>query len=78
LKYHYIGQAFTPEETLRAYTIWAAYASKQEHLTGTIEAGKWADLIFIDILNLGTINPNQLLNGQILKTMVNGKVVYFS
>ena len=63
---------------MRAYTIWAAYASKQEHLTGTIEAGKWADLTFIDIdiLNLGTINPNQLLNGQILKTMVNGKVVY--
>ena len=71
-------QAFTPEETLRAYTIWAAYTSKQEHLTGTIEKGKWADLTFMDmdVLNVGNTNPNQLLNGQILKTMVNGKVVY--
>ncbi|TJY37109.1 amidohydrolase [Pontimicrobium aquaticum] len=71
-------QAFTPEETLRAYTIWAAYASKQEHLTGTIEKGKWADLTFMDtdVLNIGNTNPNQLLNGQILKTIVNGKVVY--
>ncbi len=71
-------QAFTPEETLRAYTIWAAYASKQEHLTGTIEKGKWADLTVmdIDVLNIGTTNPNQLLKGQILKTMVNGKVVF--
>ncbi|WP_347922721.1 amidohydrolase family protein [Pontimicrobium sp. SW4] len=71
-------QVFTPEETLRAYTIWAAYASKQEHLTGTIEKGKWADFTFMDmdVLNIGNTNPNQLLNGQILKTMVNGKVVY--
>ena len=71
-------QAFTPEETLRAYTIWAAYASKQEHLTGTIEKGKWADLTFmdIDILNIGNTNPNGILDGRILKTIVKGKIVY--
>ena len=71
-------QAFTPEETLRAYTIWAAYASKQENFTGTIEKGKWADLTFmdIDILNVGETNPNQILDGNILKTIVNGEVVY--
>lgn len=71
-------QAFTPEETLRAYTIWAAYASKQEHLTGTIEKGKWADLTFIDldVLNVAKTNPKQILDGKILKTMVNGKVVF--
>jgi len=71
-------QAFTSEETLRAYTIWAAYASKQEHLTGTIEKGKWADLTFmdIDILNLGNTNPNGILDGRILKTIVKGKIVY--
>jgi len=71
-------QAFTSEETLRAYAIWAAYASNQENLTGTIEKGKWADFTFmdIDVLNLGNTNPNQLLNGKILKTMVNGNVVF--
>ena len=68
-------EAFTKEETLRAYTIWAAYAAHQEYLTGTIEVGKWADLTFIDtdILNA---KADEILNGQILKTMINGKIVY--
>lgn len=74
-KQWYPEQAFTKEESLRAYTIWGAYAAKQEDLTGTIEAGKWADLTFlnVDILNA---NPEEILKGSILKTMINGKVVY--
>ncbi len=68
-------EAFTKEETLRAYTIWAAYAAHQEDLTGTIEVGKWADLTFIDtdILNA---SAEEILNGQVLKTMINGKILY--
>ncbi len=71
-------QALTPEESLRAYTIWGAYSAKQEQLTGSIEVGKWADLTFmdIDVLNEGITNPSELLNGNILKTMVNGTIVY--
>ncbi|MET2984818.1 amidohydrolase [Aureibaculum conchae] len=71
----YPEQAFTAEESLRAYTIWAAYASKQESLTGTIEKGKWADLTFmnVDVLNA---TPTAILNGTILKTMVNGAFLY--
>ena len=71
----YPEQAFTAEESLRAYTIWAAYATKQERLTGTIEKGKWADLTFInvDVLNA---TPKAILNGTVLKTMVNGAVLY--
>jgi predicted amidohydrolase YtcJ len=72
---YYPEQAFTKEETLRAYTIWGAYAAHQEHLTGTVEVGKWADLTFLDtdILNA---SPEEILKGQVLKTMVNGKVVF--
>ncbi len=71
-------QAFTIEETIRAYTVWGAYASQQERLTGTIEKGKWADLTFIDIdiLNIGQKQPAKLLSGNILRTIVNGKTVY--
>jgi predicted amidohydrolase YtcJ len=74
-KVYFPEQAFTKEETLRAYTIWGAYAAHQEKLTGTIEAGKWADLTFLDtdILNA---NPEEILQGQVLKTMINGKVVF--
>ena len=74
-KSYFPEQAFTKEETLRAYTIWAAYASQQEKLTGTIEVGKWADLRFIDtdILNA---SPEEILKGQILKTIINGKIAF--
>ena len=68
-------QAFTKEESLRAYTIWAAYAAKQEHLTGTIEKGKWADLTFMDV-DILNANPKEILKATILKTMVAGKIAY--
>ncbi len=68
-------QALTKEETLRAYTIWGAYASHQEKLTGTIEVGKWADFTFIDVDVLNA-NPEEILKGKVLKTMINGKVVF--
>jgi predicted amidohydrolase YtcJ len=72
---YYPEQAFTKEETLRAYTIWGAYASHQENLTGTIEVGKWADLTFLDtdILNA---SPDEILQGQVLKTMINGTIAF--
>lgn len=68
-------QAFTAEETLRAYTIWGAYAAKQEALTGTIAKGKWADLTIVDtdVLNAA---PEILLKAKVLYTIVNGKVAY--
>lgn len=68
-------QAFTKEESLRAYTIWAAYAAKQENFTGTIEVGKWADLTFMDV-DLLNATPKEILNGAVLKTMVNGTVMF--
>ncbi len=74
----YPGQALSPEEALRAYTIWSAYASFQEDVLGTIEAGKRADLTILsaDVLNVGTQNPDALWNGKILGTIVDGRVVY--
>ena len=68
-------QAFTKEEALRAYTIWGAFAAKQEHLTGTIKIGKWADLTFMDVDVLNA-TPKEILKGAILKTLVNGNVMY--
>jgi len=74
-KAYFPEQAFTKEETLRAYTIWGAYAAHQEKLTGSIEVGKWADLTFInvDVLNA---SAEEILEGQILKTIINGRVAF--
>lgn len=72
---YFLEQAFTKEESLRAYTIWGAYASHQEKLTGTIEVGKWADFTFIDVDILNGA-PSDILKGAILRTMINGKVAF--
>lgn len=76
-KVYFPEQAFTKEEVLRAYTIWAAQAAKQEHLTGTIEKYKWADLtiVNVDVLNA---SPEDILKGKVLHTVINGKIAFSS
>jgi len=71
-------QRMTAEEALRGYTVWPAYASSREELTGTIEPGKWADIsvLTIDPLNVGTTEPHALLDGEALMTIVEGRIVY--
>ena len=74
----YPEQRMTPEESLRAYTTWAAYASFQEKETGVIAPGRWADITVIDIdpLSVGATDPGMLLKGNIRLTMVSGKIVH--
>ncbi len=74
----YMEEAVTPEEAVRAYTVWPAYAAFREKETGTLEPGKWADLTIlnIDLLNVALTQPDQLLDGEIAMTIVDGQVVY--
>jgi len=44
----YARQSLTREEALHGFTIGAAYAGHLEHVTGTLESGKWADFIVLD------------------------------
>jgi hypothetical protein len=69
-------QRMTPEEALRAYTVWPAYASFREELTGTLEVGKWGDLtvLSMDPLNVGTTDPHTLLEGEALMAVVAGRI----
>jgi hypothetical protein len=74
----YPEQRMTPEEALRGYTTWGAYAGFQEAETGVIAPGKWADLTVMDVdpLALGTTAPERLLAGSIRMTIVGGRIVY--
>lgn len=65
------------DDTLRAYTLGAAFAGRREKTEGSIEAGKLADLIVID-RNLFMIEPTEIGKTEVLMTMVGGKVVYES
>jgi len=53
----------------------AAYSGFEEKVKGSIEPGKYADLIVIskDIL---TIPENQIKDIKVEKTIIDGKIVY--
>jgi predicted amidohydrolase YtcJ len=71
-----LDQALTFNEALRAHTIEGAYAAHQEHVLGSLETGKFADLV------VWGQDPSQLalkelaLTKTVDLTMVGGKVVY--
>jgi len=75
------GTVFNPEEAisreqaLKMYTINNAYASFEEDLKGSIEAGKLADLVVLsdDIL---TCDNGRIREIKSLLTMVNGRIVF--
>ena len=68
-------QAISRKEALKMYTINNAYASFEEHLKGSIEPGKLADLVILsdDIL---TCSFEKIREIKPLLTMVNGRVVF--
>ena len=63
------------EAVLRAVTIDAAYELHQDAATGSLEVGKFADLIVID-RNPLTVPAEVIAKTQVLNTVVGGKVVY--
>ena len=71
----YPEQRMTIEEALRGYTIEAAYAEFEETQKGSIEQGKLADLIVIS-RDPTAVAAKELLGITVLKTFVNGKLVY--
>ena len=74
----YAEQSLTPEEAIRAYTVWSAYAAHWDQQTGILEAGRWGDVTVMDIdpLVLGESDPGAILDGKIAATVVGGRVVY--
>ena len=74
----YAHEAIVSDEAIRGYTNWSAYASFREDVTGIIEKGRWADLTVMDLdpFVLADENPGDILNGRILMTIVNGRIIY--
>ena len=74
----YAHEAMVSDEAIRGYTNWSAYASFREDVTGIIEKGRWADLTVMDLdpFVLADESPGDILNGRILMTIVNGRIIY--
>jgi predicted amidohydrolase YtcJ len=68
-------QCISVEQAIRTYTINGAWQDKMEHLKGSIETGKLADMCIIDqdIIN---VDPDTIGDIKVLMTVVGGKIVY--
>lgn len=62
-------------DALRAVTVNAAYQYSQDHIKGTVEVGKYADLLILD-RDILEIDPMQIRNVRVLKTYKQGRCIY--
>jgi len=65
------------DEVIRSATLDSAYELHQDKVTGSIEVGKFADLIVLD-RDLRAISPDELARIKVLLTMVGGREVWRS
>ena len=70
-----LEHALTLEELIEAYTINAAWSLHVDEVTGSIEEGKYADMIVLNH-NLFDIPVTDIHKTAVLKTLFKGEVVY--
>ena len=68
-------EAITMQEAIRAYTLLGAYLNREEDVKGSLEPGKYADMIVLSD-DLLTIDFEQIMNVEVEQTYVNGELVY--
>ncbi len=68
-------EALTIQQALKGYTLDAAWAEFAEHKKGSIEHGKYADFAILSH-DPTAIDPNELLNIEVLATIVEGRTVF--
>lgn len=77
------GPPWIPEEVvdlttmLKAYTVNGAMASGDGKTSGTLEVGKWADLIVLD-RDVYSVPPTEIHRARVLMTLLEGQAVFTS
>ncbi len=70
-------QRITVDQALMVATINGAYASHEENVKGSIAPGKLADFTMLE-KDPHDVNPDEIKNSKIVRTVVGGKTVYES
>jgi predicted amidohydrolase YtcJ len=70
-----VENALTRKDALKGMTVWAAMANFEEKEKGSLEPGKYADFIILD-QDIMKVDAAKLLQTQVLKTFLNGELVY--
>lgn len=68
-------QAVTVTEALSMWTIWAARSIGEANLKGSLEVGKFADMVVLSD-DIFAISPDKIKDLKVATTIVNGEVVY--
>lgn len=68
-------QALSKEQALKGITIWAALSMKMEKEVGSLEKGKKADFVVLNI-DLLKAEKEDIKNAQVLKTFIGGEMVH--
>ena len=71
----YPAQRMTPEEAVRGYTVWGAYAGFDEQDAGTIAVGKRADFTVMDV-DPFRADGAALMRGAVVLTVSRGRVTF--
>lgn len=70
-----IENAISRVDALKGMTTWAAYSNFEEKEKGSLEKGKFADLVILDN-DLLKCQETEILKSKVLYTIINGKIVY--
>lgn len=68
-------EAISMEEAIRAYTLLGAYLNFDENEKGSLEPGKFADMIVLSD-DLLTIDPERIMDVQVDQTWIGGELVF--
>ncbi|MCE9529747.1 MAG: amidohydrolase [Planctomycetes bacterium] len=68
-------EKLTREQAIRLYTINNAYLHHEEKVKGSLEPGKYADIIMVD-RDILKVPEKEVADTKVLLTVVNGKVVF--
>jgi predicted amidohydrolase YtcJ len=69
------AQRISALEAIRAVTVHAAYQNFEEGLKGSLTPGKLADLVILSA-NPATVDPQQILDIEVVETVSRGVTVY--